>query len=93
MSGSTSYQTLRPRAAGEGVSTAQATKAPTEVWKGLARQLNQVQCGQGTRTDCYLNCQTIGAVGSITKLMEEVGKSIGQLEGIAGGLSQAQEVC
>ena len=30
-SGSSSYQTLLPRAAGEGVSTAQASKIPTEV--------------------------------------------------------------
>ena len=30
-SGSSSYQTLSPRAAGEGVSTAQASEAPTEV--------------------------------------------------------------
>ena len=27
--------------------------------------LNQAQCGQGTRTYCYLNCQTIGAVGRL----------------------------
>ena len=40
--------------------------------KGLARQLNQAQCGQGTRTDCYLNRQTIGAVGRITQLLEVV---------------------
>ena len=61
--------------------------------KGLARQLNQAQCGQGTRTDCYLNRQTIGAVGRLTQLLEVVAESTGQLEGIAGGLSQAQEVC
>ena len=30
-SGSSSYQTLLPRAAGEGVSTAQASEAPSEV--------------------------------------------------------------
>ena len=61
--------------------------------KGLARQLNQAECGQGTWTDCYLNRQTIGAVGRITRLLEVVAKSTGQLEGFTGGLSQAQEVC
>ena len=53
--------------------------------KGLARQLNHAQCGQGTRTDCYLNRQTIRAVGLLTQLLEVVAKSTGQLEGIAGG--------
>ena len=61
--------------------------------KGLATQLNQAQCGQGTRTDCYLNRKTIGAVGRITQLLEVVAKSTGQLEGFTGGRSQAQEVC
>ena len=61
--------------------------------KGLARQPNQAQCGQGTQTDCYLNCQTKGAVGRITQLLEVVAKSTGQLEGFTGWRSQAQEVC
>ena len=51
----------------------------------MARQLNQAQCGQETRTDSYLNCQTIGAVGRITQLLEVVAKSTGQLEGFIGG--------
>ena len=49
--------------------------------KGLARLLNQVQCGQETQTYGYLNCQTIGAVGRITQLLEVVAESTGQLEG------------
>ena len=60
--------------------------------KGRARQLNQARCGRGTRTDCYLNHQTIGAVGRITQLLEMVAKSTGQLEGFTGGRSQAKEV-
>ena len=58
----------------------------------LARQLNQAQCAQRARTDCYRNHQTIGAFGRLTQLLEVVAKSTGQLEGITGGLSQAQEV-
>ena len=61
--------------------------------KGLAKQLNQAQCGQGTRKDCYLNRQTIGAVGRITQLLEVVVKSTGRLEVFTGGRSQAQELC
>ena len=61
--------------------------------KGLARQLNQAHCSQRKQTDCYLNRQTIGAVGRLTQLLDVVAKSTGQLEGITGGLSQAQEVC
>ena len=60
--------------------------------KGLARQLKQAQCGQGKQTDCYLNHQTIGAVGRITQLLEVVAKWTGQLEGFTGEQSQAQEV-
>ena len=61
--------------------------------KVLARQLNQAQCAQRARTDCYRNHQTIGAFGRLTQLLEVEAKSTGQLEGITGGLSQAQEVC
>ena len=35
-------------------------------------QLNQAQCGQGTRTDCNLDRQTIVAVGRLTQLLEVV---------------------
>ena len=61
--------------------------------KGLTRQLNQAHFGKGTQTDCYLNRQTIGAVGRITQLLEVVTIETGQLEGFTGGLTQAQEVC
>ena len=59
--------------------------------KGLARQLNQAQCGQGTWTDCYFNRLTIQAVARLTQLLEVVAKSTGQLEGITGGPGKGRQ--
>ena len=48
---------------GEEVQALQGVAGQAAV-QGVNR-LNQAQCGQGARTDCYLNRQTIGAVGRL----------------------------
>ena len=55
--------------------------------KGLARQLNQAQCGQRAQTDCYLNRQTLGAVGRL----HPATVCGGQINWQAGGLSLGAE--
>ena len=57
--------------------------------EGLARQLNQAQCGQVAQIIGTVIVKRKEQLAGFTQLLEVVARSTGQLKGFTGGPSQA----